>query len=432
MYLEVSGSFDPGDTPAYDFLLERGHVQKDDREQNYKKKSCGPQCCQPDNKSRFVGQVFFGMVYVSQVHLCSSDSAIMKNLREQINPQSSNKKGEKIMKAMVLTECAPVESAPLKCLELADPSPGPGEVRVRVRTCGVCRTDLHVIECELPFPGHPVVPGHQIVGIVDRLGEGSTRFALGQRIGVAWLRHTCGECVYCRNGRENLCESARFTGYHENGGYAEFALVSEEFAYPIPDIFSDLDAPPLLCAGIIGYRSLKRSGLRPGESLAIYGFGSSAHIVIQIAVHMGCNVYVCTRGEKHRELAKRLGAQWVGEEPEKMPILTDSAIIFAPAGDLVPKALEHLRKGGTLALAGIYMTPIPQMDYENHLFFEKNIHSVTANTRQDGMELLRIAAEIPIRPQVQIFPLIEANKALLALKEDRMEGSGILVVEESF
>src|SRR5208337_985663 len=274
-------------------------------------------------------------------------------------------------------------SAPLKCMELSDPSPGPGEVRVRVRTCGVCRTDLHVIECELPFPVHPVVPGHQFVGIVDRLGEGSTRFALGQRIGVAWLRHTCGKCVYCRNGRENLCESARFTGYHEHGGYAEFAVVSEAFAYPIPDIFSDLDAPPLLCAGIIGFRSLKRSGLRPGESLAIYGFGSSAHIVIQIAVHMGCKVYVCTRGEKHRELAKRLGAQWVGEEPEKMPILTDSAIIFAPAGDLVPKALEHLRKGGTLALAGIYMTPIPQMDYENHLFFEKNIHSVTANTRQD-------------------------------------------------
>ena len=208
------------------------------------------------------------------------------------------------MKAMVLTECAPVESAPLKCLELADPSPGPGEVRVRVRTCGVCRTDLHVIECELPFPGHPVVPGHQIVGSRPARGR-IDEICARARIGVAWLRHTCGECVYCRNGRENLCESARFTGYHENGGYAEFALVSEEFAYPIPDIFSDLDAPPLLCAGIIGYRSLKRSGLRPGESLAIYGFGSSAHIVIQIAVHMGCKVYVCTRGEKHRELAKQ-------------------------------------------------------------------------------------------------------------------------------
>jgi propanol-preferring alcohol dehydrogenase len=255
------------------------------------------------------------------------------------------------------------------------------------------------------------------------------RFALGQRIGIAWLRHTCGECVYCRSGQENLCESARFTGYHEQGGYAEFAVVSEEFAYPIPDVFSDLDAPPLLCAGIIGYRSLKRSGLRPGESLAIYGFGSSAHIVIQIAVHMGCKVYVCTRGEKHRELARSLGAVWVGEKSEEMPVLTDSAIIFAPAGDLVPKALEHLRKGGTLALAGIYMTPVPRLDYENHLFHEKNIHSVTANTRRDGLELLRIAAEIPIRPRVRIFPLIEANQALLSLKEDRMQGSAILVVE---
>jgi propanol-preferring alcohol dehydrogenase len=242
------------------------------------------------------------------------------------------------------------------------------------------------------------------------------------------LRHTCGECVYCRSGSENLCESARFTGYHEPGGYAEFAVVHEDFAYPIPDVFSDLEAPPLLCAGIIGYRSLKRSGLRPGESLAVYGFGSSAHIVIQIALHMGCKVYVCSRGEKHRELAARLGAQWVGERPEQMPVSADSAIVFAPAGELVPAALERLRKGGTLALAGIYMTPVPQMDYEKHLFYEKNVHSVTANTRKDGEELLQIAAQIPIRPQVQVFSLFEANEALIRLKEDRMEGSGVLAV----
>ncbi|MGC9965420.1 MAG: zinc-dependent alcohol dehydrogenase family protein [Syntrophobacteraceae bacterium] len=335
------------------------------------------------------------------------------------------------MKAMVLEKCAPVETAPLKLMELPDPSPGPGEVRVRVNACGVCRTDLHVVECELPFPGHPVIPGHQIVGVVDRLGTGSNRFKLGQRIGIAWLRHTCGKCLYCLSGRENLCESARFTGYHEPGGFAEFALIDQEFAYPIPDVFSDDEAPPLLCAGIIGYRSLKRSGLRPGGSLAIYGFGSSAHIVIQIALHMGCKVYVCTRGKEHRELAASLGAQWVGESPEKMPALTDSAIIFAPAGGLVPKALERLTKGGTLALAGIYMTPIPQMDYEAHLFHEKNIHSVTANTRDDGAELLRIAAEIPIRPRVQIFQLSEANEALIRLKQDKMQGSGVLVVERS-
>ncbi len=335
------------------------------------------------------------------------------------------------MKAMVLEGCAPVETAPLKFMDLPDPSPGPGQVRVRVSACGVCRTDIHVVECELPFPGHRVIPGHQIVGVVDLLGAGATRFRLGQRIGIAWLRYTCGECVYCRSGYENLCDSARFTGYHEPGGYAEFAVVNEEFAYLIPDVFSDLEAPPLLCAGIIGYRSLKRSGLRPGENLAIYGFGSSAHIVTQIALHMGCKVYVCTRAEKHRELAAGLGAQWVGEKPEDMPVLTDSSIIFAPAGDLVPKALERLRKGGTLALAGIYMTPVPQMDYEIHLFHEKNIHSVTANTRDDGVELLRIAAEIPIRPQVQIFPLSEANEALIRLKQGRMNGAGVLVVEKS-
>lgn len=334
------------------------------------------------------------------------------------------------MKAMILERCAPVESAPLKWVELPDPSPGPGEVRVRVSTCGVCRTDLHVVECELPFPGHPVIPGHQVVGIVDRLGKGSKRFEIGQRIGIAWLRHTCGQCIYCRSGRENLCESARFTGYDEPGGYAELAVVDEEFAYPIPDIFSDQEAPPLLCAGIIGYRSLKRSALPAGGSLAIYGFGSSAHIVIQIALHMGCKVYVCTRGERHRDLAASLGAEWVGEEPGDIPVLTDSAIIFAPAGDLVPKALEHLRKGGTLALAGIYMSPVPQMDYENHLFYEKNVCSVTANTRQDGMELLRIAAEIPIKPRVQLFPLREANLALLRLKEDKMKGSGVLRTED--
>lgn len=332
------------------------------------------------------------------------------------------------MKAMVLMECAPVQTAPLKQLDVPDPEPGDREVRIRVRTCGICRTDLHVIECELPFPGHPVIPGHQIIGIVDRMGPGATRFKPGQRIGVAWLRHTCGKCVHCSAGRENLCEDARFTGYHAPGGYAEYAVVHEDFAYSIPDIFTDTEAPPLLCAGIIGYRSLKRSQLLPGQSLAIYGFGSSAHIVLQIALHMDCKVYVCTRGQKHRELAARLGAEWVGENASEIPVETDSAIIFAPAGSLVPMALSRLRKGGTLALAGIYMSDIPQMDYERHLFHEKNIHSVTANTREDGMELLRIAAEIPIRPHVEIFPLASANEALIRLKEDNIEGSGVLVV----
>ncbi|MDR3569012.1 MAG: zinc-dependent alcohol dehydrogenase family protein [Syntrophobacteraceae bacterium] len=334
-----------------------------------------------------------------------------------------------VMKAMVLEGCASVESAPLKWMDLPDPIPGPGEVRVRVRTCGVCRTDLHVIECELPFQGHSIIPGHQVVGVIDRLGPGAKRFKTGQRIGIAWLRKTCGVCDFCRAGKENLCESSRFTGYHEHGGYAELAVVNEEFAYAIPEVFSDEQASPLLCAGIIGYRSLKRSGLSPRQRLALYGFGSSAHIVIQIALSMGCEVYVCTRGAKHRELAKSLGANWVGEDPGDMPAPADSAIIFAPAGGLVPLALEHLKKGGTLALAGIYMSPTPELDYESHLFYEKNIHSVTANTRRDGEELLRIAAEIPVKPQVQLFPLREANRALLWLKEDRLEGSGVLVVD---
>ena len=333
------------------------------------------------------------------------------------------------MKAMVLSRCAPIETAPLQWTELPDPEPGPGEVRIKVRTCGICRTDLHVVEGELPPVGGKVIPGHQIVGTVDRLGSRASRFKIGERIGIAWLRHTCGECVYCCAGQENLCEQSVFTGYHAPGGYAQYAVVPEDFAYPIPQTFSDEEATPLLCAGIIGYRGLKRSLVQPGQSLALYGFGSSAHIVIQIAIHWGCKVYACSRTEKHQKLALELGAQWAGFRAEDMPVRADSAIIFAPAGSLVPQALERLRKGGTLALAGIYMSAIPPMDYEKHLFYEKNVHSVTANTRQDGLELLRLAAQIPIRPQVRMFPLREANEALLRLKEDKIEGSGVLVVE---
>lgn len=332
------------------------------------------------------------------------------------------------MLAMVLDRCAPVESAPLDFRRIHDPQPGHGEIRVAVKACGICRTDLHVIEGELPQLDHPVVPGHQIVGTVDRLGPGASRFGMGDRVGIAWLRHTCGECVHCAADQENLCESAVFTGYHAPGGYAQHAVVREDFAYAIPDVFGDAEAAPLLCAGIIGYRSLRRSQCRPGDNLVLYGFGSSAHIVIQIALHWGCRVFVCTRGEKHQELALTLGATWAGPRAEDIPVLADSAIIFAPAGHLVPQALARLRKGGTLALGGIVMTPIPEMDYEKHLFHEKNLHSVTANTRQDGMELLQAASEIPIRPQVRVFPLADANEALLLLKQGMIEGSGVLEV----
>lgn len=333
------------------------------------------------------------------------------------------------MKAMVLNDIRPIGESPLQLTERPEPQPGPGEVRLRVACCAICRTDLHVIEGDLPRERLPIVPGHQIVGRVDQLGPGCTRLKVGQRVGVAWLRYTCGTCEFCRAERENLCESSRFTGYHADGGYAEYALVPEDFAYEIPAPFGDLDAAPLLCAGIIGYRALKRCNLPPGGKLALYGFGSSAHVVIQIALHRGCEVYVATRGEKHRQLARRMGACWVGESPAELPAKVDSAIIFAPVGHLVPPALEKLRKGGTLALAGIYMTEIPTLDYEKHVFYERDIHSVTANTRADGRELLAEAARIPIRPHVTTYPLAEANRALQDLKADRINGTGVLVTE---
>jgi len=332
------------------------------------------------------------------------------------------------MKAMVLDRIAPIESSPLTLTELPDPRPGPGEVRLRVRCCAICRTDLHVIEGELPRQKLPIVPGHQIVGVVDQVGPDCTRLGVGQRVGVAWLRHTCGACGFCRAGRENLCESQRFTGYHADGGYAELAVAPEAFAYDLPDAFGDVEAAPLLCAGIVGYRALKRAELPRGGKLAIYGFGSSAHVIMQIALHRGCEVYVVTRGETHRQLARDMGAVWAGDRADEMPVKVDSAILFAPAGELVPPALGSLEKGGTLSLAGIYMTPIPEMDYERYVFYERNIHSVTANTRADGRELLAEAAEIPIRPHTTTYALADANRALKDLKADRLNGTGVLVV----
>jgi alcohol dehydrogenase, propanol-preferring len=333
------------------------------------------------------------------------------------------------MKAMLLRHIAPVESTPLELVDLPIPEPGPGEVRIRVRCCAICRTDLHVIEGDLPQQKLPIIPGHQIVGIVDKIGKGEeTRLEIGQRVGVAWLRHTCGECGFCASGRENLCESALFTGYHADGGYAEYAVAPAEFVYELPDAFGDVEASPLLCSGIIGYRALRRCNLPPGGTLALYGFGSSAHVVIQIALHRGCQVYVVTRGENHRELARRMGAVWVGEDARDMPVKVDSAIMFAPAGELVLPALESLNKGGTLSLAGIYMTPIPQMDYERYLFYERDVHSVTCNTREDGRELLAEAAAIPIRPHTTVYPLADANRALQDLKSDRISGTGVLVM----
>jgi propanol-preferring alcohol dehydrogenase len=331
------------------------------------------------------------------------------------------------MKAMVLDQQADIGRSPLSLREVPDPVPAQGELLVRVRCCACCRTDLHVIEGDLPPHKRPVIVGHQVVGVVEKLGPGCQVFKVGQRIGIAWLRKTCQKCEFCRSGRENLCDRPSFTGYDADGGYAELAVVDENYAYSIPDAFDDVHASPLLCAGIIGYRSLKRSNLPPGGRLAMYGFGSSAHIVLQIVLARGSEVYVATRGASHRKLAREMGATWVGENAEEMPRKAHGGIMFAPAGQLVPGALAQLEKGSTLAMAGIYMSPIPALDYEANLFYEKCLQSVTANTRDDGRELLAEAASISLRPHVSTYDLADANRALQDLKEDRVNGTAVLI-----
>jgi len=334
------------------------------------------------------------------------------------------------MRALVLSATAPIETAPLRLDTRPTPVPGPGEILVRVSACGVCRTDLHIVEGELPPVRASIVPGHQIVGRIERAGSGARRFALGDRVGIAWLRGTCGVCEACRSGRENLCERAVFTGYHADGGFADYAVVPEAFAYAIPPVFGDAEAAPLLCAGIIGYRALALSEVKPGGRLGLYGFGASAHVTLQVARARGCEVFVCTREESHRALARRLGATWVGGIRDVMPAKMHGTILFAPVGELVPVALENLDRGGTLALAGIYMTAVPPLEYERDLFYERTIRSVTANTRTDGEELLAEAARIPIRTAVTTFPLEGANRALALLKRGGFAGAGVLLTGE--
>jgi propanol-preferring alcohol dehydrogenase len=329
------------------------------------------------------------------------------------------------MRAMVLDKARPVEESPLQLMEIPTPMPGPGEIRVRVRCCGLCHTDLHTVEGDLPLPKLPIVPGHQIVGIVDAVGEGVRNRREGDRVGIPWLYSTDQTCDYCLRGLENLCEQARFTGYHVNGGYAEFSIVHEDYSHPIPQIFSDENAAPLLCAGIIGYRSYRLSGIGPGERLGLYGFGASAHLVLQLAHHQGCEVYVFTRAQAHRDLAAKLGAAWVGAAEDTAPQQVDAAIIFAPAGALVPRALRALRKGGTLALAGITMSAIPQMDY-SLLYQERVMRSVANSTREDCREFLELAAEVPLRTEIEVFSLERANEALQALKKSEIKGAGVL------
>ncbi|MCS6284327.1 MAG: zinc-dependent alcohol dehydrogenase family protein [Nitrospira sp.] len=332
------------------------------------------------------------------------------------------------MKAMLLDRAGDVASDPLQLRDLPVPLPGPGEVLVKVQVCAVCRTDLHVIEGELPDVKRPLIPGHQVVGTVTQVGPGVADVREGDRVGIAWLQGTCGICEFCKSGRENLCLKARFTGYQVDGGYAEYAVVPARFAYPIPPAFADEAAAPLLCAGIIGYRALRLSGIKPGQRLGLYGFGASAHIAIQIARHWGCQVYVSSLKAEHQALARELGAVWVGGAQDVPPDSLHGSIIFAPAGELVPPALRALERGGTLALAGIHMSPIPSLDYDRDVFGERVLRSVTANTRQDGIDLLREAAAIPITPRTVRFPLPQANQALQALKAGSFQGAAVLTI----
>lgn len=334
------------------------------------------------------------------------------------------------MRAWVVTRPGPVSgaNAPLALADVAEPEPGPGEVRVRVTCCGVCRTDLHLVEGDLPPRRPQVVPGHEVVGVVDAVGEAATRFEVGDRIGIAWLRHTCGACRFCLAGAENLCVAPLFTGWDADGGYADLAVVPEAYAYRIPHAFDDEHAAPLLCAGIIGYRALKRAAVPEGGVLGIYGFGGSAHLAAQVAMASGATVHVMTRDTAARSLALELGAASAQGAADAPPEPLDSAILFAPVGNLVLPALEALDAGGTLAIAGIHLSDIPSLKYERHLFHEKQVRSVTANTRADGEEFLAEAARIPVRPTVTPMRFEDALVALQDLAAGRVNGAAVLRV----
>lgn len=337
------------------------------------------------------------------------------------------------MKACLLGSPAPIDRRPLNYVAVETPSPAADEVLVKVRACGVCRTDLHVVEGDLPQRLPSVIPGHQVVGEVAAMGSNVESLTVGDRVGIAWLRRTCGVCRFCRAGKENLCERAEFNGWTANGGFAEYVAAPAEFVYSLPAGFDDLQAAPLLCAGIIGYRSLRLTGIEnwSGARLGIYGFGAAGHVVIQVARARGAEVYVCTRDrERHQALASELGAAWVGDAADTPPVKLDASIIFAPAGELVPPALQALEKGGVLVLGGIHMSPIPAFNY-SLLYHERVVRSVANNTREDGREFLAEAAKIPVRTQVQTFPLKDANDALTALKHDAIRGAAVLTVSEA-
>jgi propanol-preferring alcohol dehydrogenase len=330
------------------------------------------------------------------------------------------------MRAWQVARPGPIDSGPLELVDVPLPRPEPGQVRLAVTVCGVCRTDLHVAEGDLPVHRQRVVPGHEVVGRVAELGDGATRFAVGDRVGAAWLAGTCGTCRFCRRGDENLCPSAVFTGWDLDGGYAESVLVDERFAYALPPGLDDERAAPLLCAGIIGYRALRRTDLPPGGRLGIYGFGGSAHLTAQLAVAQGAELYVMTRSADARRLAEELGATWVGGADTPPPVPLDAAILFAPVGTLVAPALSALDRGGVLAVAGIHLTDVPKLVYEDHLFYERELRSVTANTRRDGEEFLHLAARLGVTATTTAYPLEEADRALIDLAGDRLVGAAVL------
>ena len=333
------------------------------------------------------------------------------------------------MHGMRLKRPAQIETDPLKWCSQPIPDPGPGQVRVRVEVCGVCHTDLHTVEGDLELPRLPVIPGHQIVGEIEAQGLGSGRFRLGQRVGIAWLNATCGQCVFCLQGQENLCPDAKFTGLHVDGGYAEYVTADQNFAFALPNNLSSEEASPLLCAGIIGYRSLRLSGIQQGGRLGLFGFGASAHLAIQVARHWECEVYVFTRSEQHRQHALELGAEWAGQAQDRPPVQLDAGVTFAPAGWIVPHALDYLRPGGTLAINAIHMSPIPELPYEK-IYGERVLRSVANFTRLDAEEFLNLASTIPITVNVESYPLSSANDVLNRVKESRIRGAAVLQVRQ--
>lgn len=329
------------------------------------------------------------------------------------------------MKAVLINKTGPVDSSPLEMTDLPVPNITEDEILIRVKACGICHTDLHIIEGELTPAKLPLIPGHQVVGVVEKMGKSVKDFKSGDRVGIPWLYEVCGKCEFCLKGQENLCNNARFTGYHVHGGYAKYMVSKECFTYSLPHNFSDESVAPLLCGGVIGWRSFRLSQIKSGELLGLYGFGSSAHLVLQIARHYGCRVFVFTRTSAHQTLAESLGAEWTGNPESTPPAQMDSVIIFAPAGNLVPLALKSLKKGGRLILAGIHMSPIPQMPYQL-LYEEREIKSVANSTRQDIKDFLKAVEKIPLKITTRSFTLTQANQALQLLKAGKINGAGVL------